>query len=109
VTDNSNDVPVDVSNLPDVAEVVCAEESDNAICERQVGVVKETEVGAMFIPDQGPIFYVGKWKLPHAPNEPAPRARCPIHGWVTADEAHLLSALEKPGTPRVRAYALGLR
>ena len=105
----NNDVTVDVANLPDEVEVVCAEESDNAICDKRVGVVKGTEVGSMFIPDQGPIFYVGNWRLPHAPNEPAPRARCPIHGWVTADEAHLLSAREKSGTPKVRAHTLGLR
>ena len=28
---------------------------------------------------------------------------------VTADEAHLLAAREEPGTPKVRAYTLGLR
>jgi hypothetical protein len=98
MSDDDNNMTIDVSNG---VEVVCGEDSDSVICGRRVGVVKATEVGAMFMPDQGPIFYLGKWRLPHAPNEPAPRARCPIHGWVTADEAHLLAAREKPGPPRM--------
>ena len=109
MSDDNNDVTVDVSILPNEVEMVCGEDSDNVICGNRVGVVKATEVGAMFMPDQGPIFYLGKWRLPHAPNEPDPRARCPIHGWVTADEVHLLAAREEPGTPKVRAYTLGLR
>ena len=109
MSDDNDDVTVDVSILPDEVELVCGEDSDNATCGKRVGVVKATEVGALFVQDQGPIFYLGKWRLPHAPNEPAPRARCPIHGWVTADEAHLLAARERPGTAKVSAYTLGLR
>jgi hypothetical protein len=104
MSDNNN-VTVEVSILPDEIEMVCGEERDNNICEKRVGVVKQTEVGAMFVPVQGPTFYLGRWRLPHAPNVAAPRARCAeCDKWLVADEALLLEALEKPGTSKVWAY-----
>jgi hypothetical protein len=105
MSDDDN-VTIDVSNLPDEVEVDCGEEGEKDICRTRVGVVKRTEVGMLFVPVQGPTFYLGPWRLPHAPNEPAPRARCAHHGWVTADEAVLLAAMNKPGTPTVWAHAL---
>jgi hypothetical protein len=56
MSDNNN-VTVEVSILPDEIEVVCGEERDNNICEKRVGVVKQTEVGAMFVPVLGPTIY----------------------------------------------------
>jgi len=103
---DNNSVTVDGSTLSDEIEVVCGEERDTNICGERVGVLKQTEVGAMFVPVQGPTFYLGRWRLPHAPNEPAPRARCAeCDKWLTVDEALLLEALEKPGTSKVWAYS----
>ena len=109
MSDGDNNAPVDVSNLPNEVEVLCGEEREADLCRMRVGLVKQTAVGMLFVPSQGHTFYLGRWTLPHAPNEPVPRAKCPHHGWVTADEALLLEAGTKPGTPTVLAYALGLR
>ena len=108
MSDDDN-VPVDLSNLPTEVEVVCGEEGESDLCRTRVGLVKRTEGGMLFVPIHGPTFYLGEWRLPHAPNERAPRARCSHHGWVTADEAVLLAAANKPGTPTVWANALALR
>jgi hypothetical protein len=109
MSDDDNDVSIDASTLPDEVEVLCGEEREADLCRTRVGLVKRTAVGLLFIPSQGPTFYLGRWSVPHAPNEPAPRAECPHHGWVTADEALLLAAGTKPGTPTVMAHTLGLR
>jgi hypothetical protein len=105
MSDNNN-LTVEGSVPSDKIEVVCGEERDNNICGKRVGVVKQTEVGAMFVPVEGPSFYLGRWRLPHAPNEPAPRARCAeCDKWLAVDEALLLEALEKPGTSKVWAHS----
>jgi hypothetical protein len=104
MSDNNN-VTLDVSILPDEIKVVCGEERDNNICGKRVGVVKQTEVGAMFVPVEGPTFYLGRWTLPHVPNEPAPRARCAECKWLAVDEAWLLEALEMAGTSKVWAHS----
>ena len=49
MSDNNN-VTVEGSILADEIEVVCGEERDNNICGKRVGVVKQTQVGAMFVP-----------------------------------------------------------
>ncbi len=99
---SDNNVTVEVSILPDEIEVVCGDERDNNICRKRVGVVKQTEVGAMFVPVEGPTFYLGRWRLPHAPQ----RARCAeCDKWLVVDEPLLLEALEKPGTSKVWAYS----
>jgi hypothetical protein len=91
-------VTLDVSILSDEIKVVCGEERENNICGKRVAVVKQTEVGAMFVPVGGPTFYMGRWTLPHVPNEPAPRTRCAEGKSLAVDEAWLLEAPEMPGT-----------
>jgi hypothetical protein len=56
---DSNNVTVEGSVLSDEIEAVCGEERDNNICGTRVGVVKQTEVGAMFVPVQGADLLLG--------------------------------------------------
>ena len=106
MSDDDATLAGDVSDMPTKVEVLCGEARGNDLCREGVGLVKRTEVGMLFAPRQGPTFYLGEWRLPHAPNEAVPRAKCPDHGWVTVDEGVLLKAGEKPGTPTVWAHLL---
>src|SRR5207245_1625184 len=56
---DGDNVTIDVSNLPNEVEVVCGEEGETDFCRTRVGVVKRTEVGMLFVPVQGPTFYLG--------------------------------------------------